>query len=267
MRTEGPWLPMGTRALRGNLFAPPTGPGRAELRRRKLELLASSGHEVSVTLPGVEEAASEAAQLVARASGLPLWPSPNVPSSPSLRPLEAAALLVPDDLVVLTRTGRVWRMAAGVVCFPSHWSPPEKLGLPVADVHGPVPRYHEELSERVDRFLDHLAADRPVWRRNWTVHSSPELHAPRPVRVEGTVPPGCHWLRSERQALVALPESSSILFTIGTDQVELTCLSSRPDIGARLAQAMRSTPPDLARYRFASLDIAAIATWLEGLGH
>ena len=47
-------------------------------------------------------------------------------------------------------------MAAGVVCFPSHWSPSEKLGLPVAAIHGPVPRYADELRHRVDRFLDQL---------------------------------------------------------------------------------------------------------------
>jgi dimethylamine monooxygenase subunit A len=150
-----------------------------------------------------------------------------------------------------------------VVCFPSHWSPPTKLGLPIADVHGPVPRYAAELRDRVQRSLDHLRPDRPLWRRNWTVHASPELHAPYPVAIAGTIAPEDHWLRSERQVLMALPVSAGILFSIRTEQVPLALLTDRPDVASGLAAALRSTPPDLAGYRFGGLDLDGLATWLE----
>ena len=255
LRTEAPWLPMGTRALRDAPLLQGDGAGAQELRRRKEQLLTSARHDVVVAMPGTEAVATEAADLVARAVGQGL--------DPALPPLEAAALLVPDDLVVLADHQGSWRMAAGVVCFPSHWSPPSKLGLPVADIHGPVPGYADELRPRVDRFLDNLTPGRPVWRRNWTVHASAELHAPHPVTVAGPVAPPHHWLRSERQALAALPLSAGILFTIGTEQVQLDVLRQKPDTASRLAAALRATPTDLARYRFGDLDIAGIASWLE----
>lgn len=254
LRTEAPWLQMGSHALRA---APtfPSGPGFEALRQRKSELLASAHRQVSVALPDVEAAAGEVARFVAGAVGQPL--EANRP------PLEAAALLVGEDLVVLVRKDGAWLMAAGVVCFPSQWSPASKLGLPVARIHEPVPRYAEELSDRVDRFLDHLAPDRPVWRRNWMVHASPELHAPQPVPVAGPVAPEDHWLRSERQTLTALPLTGAILFTIRTEQVSFGSLRHEPGFASRLAAAIRSTPADLTRYRLGDVDIDGIVGWLE----
>ena len=274
--TEPPWLSMGTRArrqplLEQPLFEPallepallePAAAGQDGVRRRKEILLTTVHDEVSVALPHatakLHQAVDEAAHLVARMTGQPLenaWPT-----------LEAAALLVPDDLVVLLRLDGSWRMAAGVVCFPSHWSPSEKLGLPVAAIHGPVPRYAEELRHRVDRFLDRLSPDRPVWRRNWTIHASDELHAPRPVLTGGPVAPEEHWLRSERQVLAALPLSGGTLFTIRTDQVPLAVVKDRAGTASRLAAALRCTPPDLAAYRFGALDISRLAAYLDRQG-
>ena len=248
---------MGAHALRA---APtfPSGPSFNALRRRKCELLASAHPQVSVALPDVESAVADVARFVAEVVGQPL--EANRP------PLEAAALLVAEDLVVLVRMDRAWRMAAGVVCFPSHWSPARKLGQPVACIHRPVPGYAEELSGRVDRFLDHLTPDRPVWRRNWMVHASPELHAPEPVPMAGPVAPEDYWLRSERQTLTALPATGAILFTIRTEQVPLASLRHEPGFASRLAAAIRSTPADLARYRLGDVDIDGIVGWLESSG-
>jgi hypothetical protein len=258
LRTGPPWLSMGTRAVRGRPLPEVGGPERSRLRRRREELLLTAHDLVSVAMPGAEAAADEAARLVAGVAGEML--DRNRPR------LEAAALLVPDDLVVLVRSGGAWRMAAGVVCFPSHWSPVEKLGLPVAAIHGPVPHYAGELGDRVDRFLDRLSPDRPVWRRNWTVHASPELHAPHPVVSPVPVAYQDHWLRSERQVLMALPRSASILFTIRTEQVPMTTVSEQPPMANRLAAALRSTPPELAAYRFGTLDVDGLAAWLERKG-
>jgi Protein of unknown function (DUF3445) len=253
--TEAPWLPMGARALRAGSAFQTDGPGFDQLRARKLELLASAHREVSVELPDFAAPISEASHHVADVTGRPIQDNRPV--------LEAAALLVAEDLVVLVRALGAWRMVAAVVCFPSHWSPASKLGLPVASIHQPVPRYAEELSDRVDRFLDHLAPERVVWRRNWTVHASPELHAPRPVPVSAPVAPADHWLRSERQTLTLLPLTGAILFAIRTEQVRLAALQDQPYVACRLAAAVRSSPPDLARYRFGGIDREGVASWLE----
>ena len=259
-RPGPPWLSMGTRALRdGPLLI------EDDLRPRYLAekewLLANAREVVSVALPEAAEAAAEAAELVS--PGLS-GPDP----IDNFLPLELAALQVQEDLIVMIRSEHAWRFGTGVVCFPSHWVPGEKLGLPITDVHGPVPHYEEELAQRVDRFLDHLAPGKNAWRRNWVIHASPQLHVPRQPVLDGPVQPRDLWLRSERQVLWALPATGGILFTIRTQQFPLRALVTRPDVASSMASSLQSAPDSLRAYRRQdafSLDdvIDLLETWAD----
>ena len=259
-RPGPPWLSMGTRALRDEPLLI-NDDLRSLYLAEKEWLLANVRDVVSVGLPEAVEAAAEAAELVS--SGLS---DPN--PIDDFHPLEVAALHVQEDLIVMIRSEGTWRFGAGVVCFPSHWVPAEKLGLPITDVHGPVPHYNEELAQRVDRFLDRLAPGKNAWRRNWVIHASPKLHVPRqPTRV-GPVQPGDLWLRSERQVLCALPATGGILFTIRTQQCPLRALAARPDVASSMASSLRSSPDSLRAYRRQdafTLDdvIDLLETWAE----
>jgi hypothetical protein len=236
-----PWLSMGTRALRDGPLLIEDDLHSVYLAEKQW-LFANAREVVSVSLPEAAAAATEAAELVL--SGF-RCANPNG----NLQPLEIAALQVQEDLVVLVRSEEGWLFGAGVVCFPSHWDPSEKLGLPMAGVHEPVPHYNEELAQRVDRFLDHLVPGRSAWRRNWLIHVSPRLHVPRPAGVSGPVQPRDLWLRSERQVLSALPVTGAILFTIRTQQCPVRALAARPDVASSMASSLRSTPDSLRAYR------------------
>jgi hypothetical protein len=240
-RPGPPWLSMGTRALRDGPLLIKDDLHSVYLAEKQW-LFANAREVVSVSLPEASEAAAEAAQLVS--SGLS-----GAKRIGHFRPLESAALQVQEDLIVLVRSEEGWRFGAGVVCFPSHWVPSEKLGLPVSGVHEPVPHYHEELAQRVDRFLDHLAPGRNAWRRNWLIHASPQLHVPRPPVVGSPVQPQNLWLRSERQVLCALAATGAILFTIRTQQFPLRALATRPDVASSMASSLRSSPDSLRAYR------------------
>jgi dimethylamine monooxygenase subunit A len=259
-RPGPPWLSMGTRALRdGPLLV--QDELHSDYLAQKRTLFDSAREVVSLSLPEATEAAAEAAELVSsRLSG----PNP----IGNFHPLERAALQVQEDLVVLIRSEKAWRFGAGVVCFPSHWVPNEKLGLPMTEVHEPVPHYDEELAQRVDRFLDQLAPGRNAWRRNWMIHASPQLHVPHPAVVDGAVRPQDLWLRSERQVLWALPTTGGILFTIRTQQFPLRALVTRPDVASSLASSLRSASSSLRVYRKQDafdLDdaIDLLETWAE----
>lgn len=238
-----PWHAMGTRALDPTAWSV-ADDERDEQLARKRALLEANHEVVAGALPGSEAACAEAAALVGAAD------------------LEAAALAVQEDLCVLEHRSGSWCLTAGVVCFPSMWSLPEKLGRPVAEVHEPVPAYADELAERVDRFLDRMRPGRPVWRRNWFVHDSPELHLPAPPE-RGDAPrvPDDLWLRSERQTLHRLP--SGILFTIRTQQVPLAVVAARPDVAARMAATIRSWSPALVAYRGAAAWRPTALDWLD----
>src|SRR3954452_13539789 len=81
--------------------------------------------------------------------------------------LERAALSVQEDLcVLLPDAGGRLVLAAACVCFPSHWRLADKIGLPVWDIHGPVPRYEDELARKVDTFIARLRPPAVMKRRN-----------------------------------------------------------------------------------------------------
>jgi dimethylamine monooxygenase subunit A len=256
-----PFLRMGTRALaRGDwLLGGPDVPGQLAEKRRVL----AAHHASAVIAPPEVDAA--AAELLDAVGG----------TRDELHPLDAAGRLVAEDLCLLTQDGggdggdghRGWLLAGGSVCFPSHWRLADKVGRPVAEVHEPVPRYAAELASRVDRFLDRLRPERPAWRRNWTVHQSPDLfvpEAPPPPEppVTGADAGDRLWLRSERQTLLRLGRSGAIVFGIRTQQVPLRVVAGRPDLCRRLAAALASWPDELVAYRGGEALRRPLLAWL-----
>jgi hypothetical protein len=104
--------------------------------------------------------------------------------------------------------------------------------------------------------------DRPVWRRNWSVHDDPTYFLPDPTPARAVEPPADLWLRSERQTLRRLSVPGVILFTIRTQQVPLSCLAQRPDIAHRLAAAIDAWSPALRAYKGTHGAVAAV-DWLR----
>lgn len=213
----------------------------------KARLLDERHDEVFAALPGTDAVGAEVLELVrdwltARRPGL------DVPAPPStgrpMHPLEQAGRLVQEDLCVMDRRDGEVRLVAASLCFPSHWRLAEKIGGSAAAIHGPVPRYREELQAKVDRYLDRLPADRIAQRRNWTIQDHDTLFVPTypPVQLGiGAADAGDRlWLRSERQTLRRLARTGAVLFTIRVQVVPLRALAARPDVAHALAAAMRS---------------------------
>jgi hypothetical protein len=192
--------------------------------------------------PIVDAACAEVAELVAGATGLDL--------DPGLHPLDAAGRLVQEDLCVLVLRDGVPHLDAASLCFPSYWRLADKLGRPLAAVHQPVAHYADELAARVDRFLERLPVDRPVVRRNWSIHDDPTYFLPDPTPpVARPAPPDGLWLRSERQTLRRLTGSPAVAFTIRTQQVPLAVLAERPDLARAMAAAIVAWSPELVAYK------------------
>jgi hypothetical protein len=166
-------------------------------------------------------------------------------------PLDAAGRLVQEDLCVMVRGEDGYRLEAASLCFPSHWRLHDKLGRNLAAIHAPVPHYAEELEAKVDTFFDRLRVDRPVVRRNWSIHSHDDLYRPEPHESPDSFAPDDSgidqvWLRSERQTLVRLPRTGAVLFTIKTQQCPVTALRQRPDLAVALAARLAAEQADLA---------------------
>jgi hypothetical protein len=59
-----------------------------------------------------------------------------------------------------------YSLSAFVACFPNGFESAKKLGMSVADIHGPVPLYKEKLRDKVDKFFTALRPNNFVQRYN-----------------------------------------------------------------------------------------------------
>jgi len=190
----------------------------------KQELLSTKHDEVFVSLPLGDHGSREVLALMRE--HLPRifpqrWPT-GVTVDESRHPLEAASLLVQEDLALMTQVGTDWILSAASLCFPSRWDVRDKIGKNLLGIHAPVPHYEEKIGTATQNLFDKLTVERPIWRVNWTVMDSGELHQPTAPRgpdamqlSSENIEQALHF-RRERQTLRKLPESDDILFTIHT---------------------------------------------------
>ena len=91
--------------------------------------------------------------------------------------LEAAARLVPEDLILMhpSADGQFCAVAA-CVCFSfGDLSNRIQNAQTMAQLHAKVDGYDTQLESPVNRFLESLKVERPVWRTNWSVSFSGSL--------------------------------------------------------------------------------------------
>jgi dimethylamine monooxygenase subunit A len=177
---------------------------------------------------------------------------PGIALDPGLHPLDAAARLVPEDLVLLVeRDGRLV-VGGGSVCFPNRWDLQSKIGLTMAEVHAPVDLLNEHLEAPIDAFLERLTPDRSFWRLGWGVIDTADWYTP----TDGSAgprpadpPPHELYLRVERETLRRLPRTGCILFTIRTYVTPVSSPLSVPEVAERFAASLDSLPEAVRRYK------------------
>ena len=170
----------------------------------------------------------------------------------SLHPLDAAARLVPEDLVLLVDRGDRLVFGGGSVCFPNRWDLRSKLGLSMAGVHAPVAQLNEQLEAPIDGFFERLTPERSFWRLGWGVLDTSDWYTP----LDGTagprpVAPGPDelFLRVERETLRRFPVTGCVLFTIRTYVTPIPAVAADPEVAHRLADALDALPEDVRGYK------------------
>jgi hypothetical protein len=245
----------------------------------KDRLLAERHPLVMAALPGSEHAAGEV--LAAVTDWLVRHGPPHavpVTPPPGIHPLEAAARLVPDDLVLMEPVGPGGALVvtAGCVCFPSRWDLRSKLGRTMREVHEPVPRLNDELGTTVDDVIARLTPGRPLWRTGWTLDDEPDAHQPmvgdsrafvsgRRAPLDTDTVATTVALRVERETLSRMP-GGAVLFTIRTHRTPLGVLADEPGAVERLAAAIAALPDDVAAYKSLAEARAPVTAWLARRG-
>lgn len=188
--------------------------------------------------------------------------------APAWRLPALLALTFAEDLAIVdARDATVPWMA---VTLPSNWAPEDKVGLPLAQIHAPVPE--ADLLRQASAGLARLVSGPQRWERFvWNVTDNPRLHChPRRVPLQrwshDPLAQGLPraWFRSERQTFIPVPDQAQGLFTIG---VEVKLLAEVVDSRARatrLADAVRSMSPAVLDYRGLGLVREPLLQWLDG---
>ncbi|WP_236939944.1 heme-dependent oxidative N-demethylase family protein [Falsihalocynthiibacter arcticus] len=132
-------------------------------------------------------------------------------------PLATLAQIVQEDFCILVPQDGEYVLRAAVLCFPASWTLREKMGRPLLGIHAPVDTYMPDLAKRVQRLLEAIRPEAPLWRANALFYDAAELFHPRteaaPREIHGEHEP---YLRSERQSLLRLPSSGAVVFSIHT---------------------------------------------------
>jgi hypothetical protein len=242
-----------------------------EMAQRRA-LLAEQRHEVFAAVPGSEAACQDVLDRLADflPARFPAWFARDGAvlrnfltgetwDLSALRddPLTVAARLVQEDLCIVQpdAEGNIL-LTAGVVCFPSRWRLQEKIGRPLPGVHEHVPFYGDKLARPVDRFMTMVRPGKLAMRLNWSLLDDPTLFQLggkfREDHNPAITPENAGerlFVRVERQTLSRLPTSGAVLFTIRVHVYPLATIVDRPEIAARLAEAVRALPPETSHYK------------------
>ena len=229
------------------------GPDADEAITAKAALSARHPSTVFAVLDDIEPESIEVAQALVEHLRR-RWPDRygDVELDTSLHPLDAAARLVPEDLVLLVeRDGRLV-FGGGSVCFPNRWDLRSKLGRSMAEVHAPVAQLNEQLEAPIDRFFERLTPQRSFWRLGWGILDTPELYTP----LDGTAGPRPDdpgpdelVLRVERETLRRFASTNCVSFTIRTYVTPIPEIAADAKVARRLADAIAALPDDVRDYK------------------
>jgi len=281
---EGPWrMAMALRPLNPAEWTQPDDLLEEQLAEKD-RLIAERRDNVIAELPGSEEAQAEL--LTALANYLPEWHSAiyrregnglrigdarTVPLDEASA-IQTAGCLAQEDLCLMQSLGegQPYALTAASLCFPTRWRLADKIGKPMAAIHGPVPLYADKMARQVDRFFQHLKVERPVQRINWSLIDDPALFQPtghsrtaedprfQPETIGENV-----WFRSERQTLMRLPDTGAIVFGIRIYQATLDEVANDSVRAGRLLEAVRTMAPEMYQYKSFAVFRRPLEVFLE----
>ena len=171
------------------------------------------------------------------------------------------ATIIGEDLVVLSREDNEWKIIAGAVLFPSRWKLSEKLGKGMDAVHTPVPGYASALAPYMTATFDKITVDRPVWRKNWSLHSTEDLH--QPTSIHAPADPKDYWWRTERQTLTRAQSGDFLFFTIRNRAEPLAWIKNDNESAALFAETLASFSPETIEYKGLQRDHQGIIDYLR----
>lgn len=223
-------------------------------RAEKLRLAAERLEDVFLAEAGTEEAQGEVLSVVRNWLGTfhPWVLDVETAATEDYESLFQAALLLPDDLLIMRRDASGWRLVAGALCFPSSWRLKEKFGRLLDDIHAPVPGFEAGTrnAQLIGRMFDNMKPGQMIVRGNWSLYGDdtlfhPDEADPDVLRFGNGARAEHIYLRQERQTLFKLEDCGDILFTVDITIHPLEDLERLPE-GFVIARELARQIEDLS---------------------
>ncbi|KAJ5494183.1 hypothetical protein N7463_010270 [Penicillium fimorum] len=198
------------------------------------------------------------------------WPTTLSSTTPTIQALEILSQTVDEDFLILlpdispnSEEQPRYVLQAYATCFPAGFNTREKLGLRLADIHNPVPRYQERIGRSMDKFFARIEVGKFVKRVNWSITVDTdlfaafgEMHAVSGEKEEaielGKLNVDLTVLRCERQTLHRLPMSKALVFIVHTYVYPIRQIKNEGS-GEDLANAVdglkRGNVPEIHTYK------------------
>jgi hypothetical protein len=188
-------------------------------------------------------------------------------------PLRFLGSQIQDDMVFLDQREDALWLDAGLVTFAADWSLGFDTGMKFHEIHGPVPRVHEEkIVSRAEQFLLRLQSGEQYRRTNWTLtidrrldtstETYPNWAPDRSTIADDPALPDRVHLRVEVQHLIRLPHSGAILFLVRTYLLSLADIARVPVWRETVGRVLAELPEDMAEYKGISRYRNAASDWL-----
>ena len=190
----------------------------------------------------------------------------------NLTPLETAALLVQEDLLIMKpNKHKEYFLSAASLCSPSNWSLREKFNKSLSGLHDDVPEYSELIGDKVDHIFINLPKEKLFQRFNWSIYESPELYQPaiskgsvkRKKNISSANAGQELFIRVERQTIKRLEPSKSILFTVRVHITPLEDIKNNVSLLKGLKKGIKSLNNPLKRYKSIDQIEEPLMSWLE----
>ncbi len=176
-------------------------------------------------------------------------------------PFVQLARVIAEDLCLMSYENLTWRLVAGVVIFPSRWKLLEKIGKNIDAIHEPVPGYTGSLQPLMVDTFNKIRAERPVWRRNWSLHETEELHEPSYTQHDVAI--SDYWWRTERQTLTKSESSQFLLFTIRNRSEPFKWIKEDPEATLEFIKTLQSLDPQMLEYKRLAQASAGLIEFLK----
>ena len=170
--------------------------------------------------------------------------------------LDELAMVVQEDIcVVSTSEGKDW-LSYLHICSPSHWRASEKIGKPFFDVHEVIPGF-DKVNRVAGSLVEAMVQKGPFVRFVWGVESDdrPNHHPDAPYGHDPRdwdgrdFSKGRFWVRSERQVIWGLPEVGAALFTITVSHMPGSEVLDSPYLRDSLVASLESMSPESRKYK------------------